>query len=218
MPQNTSQFTATNSFIYGLLVDGLVFYVGQTSRGKLEPEGYLKNGRFGSWARKLCRLLAEYHRSGLRLDWCVLENVPIEDLDDSERFWISSLRAAGVDLANRTDGGGKNTRGMKKTSEQRERNRQKALEQFKDPTQRAKAGIANIGRRPWNKGNSLRVPNAPSEKTLDARDSDSWFQRKRRGPGRGGRREYSQERLLEIKKKLSESAKRDWARRKANAC
>ena len=111
-------------FIYGLIDprDGSIFYVGQTSRGSIEPEGYIKTAHRFPTRRPLRRYLRRIYNLGLTAHWEILEEVDENQLNDAEKFWIASLRASGAILSNRADGGPTN-KGYRWTVEQKENQR-----------------------------------------------------------------------------------------------
>lgn len=93
-------------FVYGLIDPRTneLRYIGKTRRGMVRPRehwdkyGLKRNDKCHRWVLKLSKL-------GLIPHVEVLEECRLDDLDDCERFWISSLRAAGAELLNMTDGG-----------------------------------------------------------------------------------------------------------------
>ncbi len=104
-------------FIFGLFDprDQTCFYVGLTRRGKAEPEGYIKSAHRGLTAQKVRRYLRHLFKLGFRASWDILEETTNEALEDAERFWIASFRAAGAILMNVKDGGEKGGRGYRHT-------------------------------------------------------------------------------------------------------
>ena len=107
-------------FIYGLIDprNRSVFYVGQSSRGSIEPEDYIRRAGSGKTTRLVKRYLRRLHLLGLKSEWEILEEIDLDHLDDAERFWIASIRSCGAALANMTDGG-EGLKGYRLSEEQR---------------------------------------------------------------------------------------------------
>lgn len=109
-------------FIFGLVDPRTesIFYAGQTGRGHTEPEGYIVFGHTRKKNSKVYCKLKSLHSKGLEASWIVLEDVRSElDLDDAEKFWIASFRAAGAMLTNFADGGRSGNRGVKHSAQAR---------------------------------------------------------------------------------------------------
>ena len=91
--------------IYGLIdpSTGFLRYVGKTANPLVRLRDHCCPPRTdrshrANWIRSLRKL-------GMKPVLEVLEEVSTEQANDVERFWIASLRAAGADLVNCSDGG-----------------------------------------------------------------------------------------------------------------
>lgn len=143
-----------NSFIYGLLCDDVLFYVGQTTRGSDEPEGYLKYGHTKTF-RNVNRTIYRAKRDGRKLSWDILEECLTGQLDVFESFWICSLLSAGAKLSNMNLGGG-GFRGMKLSPEHKEKIARGNTGQVFSEERKRKIGEKSKGRKPSKETIALR--------------------------------------------------------------
>jgi len=123
-----------------------VRYVGQSSRGMVEPKGYLKETKNPTrhvqcWVNSL---LLE----GVLPEITVLQKLSSTDeLDDAEIFWIAHYRFCGNKLTNHTDGGG-GARGFHPSEKSRKKMREAKLgttrtEQTKKKISQSIMGVLN---------------------------------------------------------------------------
>ena len=151
------------TFIYTLSDPrtGFVRYVGKSN----DPKNRLARHLCESRAKQTCHRhcwIASLLKEGVLPQLLIIEECDRLKWPDSERFWIASLRLAGCDLVNRSDGGSGND-GYKFSDELRaqfsaqrkgrplsERNKQNIAAALrgmpKSPEHRAKLSLANIGK------------------------------------------------------------------------
>ena len=94
-----------STYIYGLCnPEGEIRYVGKADKPEqrlaqhLEPKSLTKVTKKNNWIKSL-------QSQGLQPFIHILDEVKTEHWQEAERYWIHSLREAGFDLTNGTDGG-----------------------------------------------------------------------------------------------------------------
>jgi hypothetical protein len=95
------------SYIYSLSdpISGSVRYIGQSVKPKERLSEHIRQAR--TVARYRChRWIATILASDKRPIMEILEEVPIDDVNEAECRWIDHFRALGADLTNHTNGGG----------------------------------------------------------------------------------------------------------------
>lgn len=138
--------TTPLSFIYALADPRTeaVRYVGQTSNGMRRPRYHFSPSKSsggthsGNWIKSLRSV-------GLRPSVRILEEVPVDDLNLAEMFWIAQAKGIGWDLTNHTDGGG-GLRGFRHNEKTKERIRAANTGKKRSPETRALIGLLAKGR------------------------------------------------------------------------
>lgn len=100
----------TRSGVYALLDPRTwcVRYVGQTTNLNERLTSHLAEAKYNPRSRRPClRWFTGLRKLGLRPILEPLEEAPVVALNTLECFWIAALRAAGAELLNVSDGGGK---------------------------------------------------------------------------------------------------------------
>lgn len=105
-----------NTFIYALLdpTTHLIKYIGKANDPQLRLYRHMRekgHSHKNSWLHGL-------KEKGLIPELIILEEVPVSQWQQREKYWITFYRSQGIDLVNGTDGGD-GVHGMRHTSEAR---------------------------------------------------------------------------------------------------
>ena len=101
---------------------------------------HIHNARGGNQHRDYW--IAELARFDLKPRIELIEEIDIEDADDTERYWIRFCRLVGCRLTNKTDGGDGQREGWTPPDGYTERQRTAQLKRFEDPAAREKLSTA----------------------------------------------------------------------------
>lgn len=96
-----------NTFIYALVDPRtrVVRYVGQSSVGMKRPRQHLKPCIYNKGKGHVYKWIKLLISQNLRPFIVILEECSLDELNATEKFYISYLRSIGCDLTNHTDGG-----------------------------------------------------------------------------------------------------------------
>lgn len=99
---------------------GCVRYVGKSVNPTARLATHIREARRGNPVHSK-RWIDGLLKHGLRPVLSILEEVPDEKANEAEMFWIASLKLAGADLTNRTNGGDGQSKGYQWSTESKQK-------------------------------------------------------------------------------------------------